>query len=127
MVTLAPTYIQEEMKLKNSGWAFAVCRGQSGLVPLNYLVISKARPILSSQPRSDVEDVPVPRNSNNNVTKTHTKRVSFGETQVFENIDLDDYKVKKDTESSHSTQEGEENIVNPQTSAVQQEVKSDDT
>lgn len=127
MVTLAPTYIQEEMKLKNSGWAFAVCRGQSGLVPLNYLVISKARPILSSQPRSDVEDVPVPRNSNNNVTKTHTKRVSFGETQVFENIDLDDYKVKKDTESSHSTQEGEENIVNPQTSAVQQEAKSDDT
>lgn len=103
LVTLAPTYIQEEMNLKNTGWAFAVCKGQSGLVPLNYLVINKNRPILSNQSCNPVEDIPVPRNSSN-ANKTHTKRVSFGETQVFENIDLDDYKINKDTALSNTTQ-----------------------
>ncbi|XP_050510587.1 peroxisomal membrane protein PEX13 [Diabrotica virgifera virgifera] len=97
MVLLAPTYIQEEMNLKNSGWAFAVCKAKSGLVPLNYLVISKNRPILHTK----TEDPPIPRV----FTKTHQKRVSFGENQIFENVDLDDYVMKKETEPSHSSQD----------------------
>lgn len=84
------------MNLKNSGWAFAICRDKTGLVPLNYLVISKSRPIHNNKFQNEVEDVPVPRNSN--VTKTHTKRVSFGETQVFENIDLDDRKINENVD-----------------------------
>ncbi|EFA06668.1 peroxisomal membrane protein PEX13 [Tribolium castaneum] len=84
-LTLAPTYVQEEMNLRNTGWAFAVANGRSGVVPLNYLVISKAGP------REGTEEVPVPRVFN----KTHTKRVSFGENQVFENVDLDDYVTGK--------------------------------
>lgn len=91
------------MNLKNTGWAFAVCKDQSGLVPLNYLVINKNRPILSNQSCNQFEDIPVPRNSNNNTNKTHTKRVSFGETQVFENVDLDDYKINKNTDLSNAT------------------------
>lgn len=107
LVTLAPTYIQEEMNLKNSGWAFAVCKGQSGLIPLNYLVINKNKPIVSSESCNEVEDIPVPRNFNYNANKTHTKRVSFGETQVFENIDVDDYKINKKSDVSLTTQVGE--------------------
>ncbi|CAH1117156.1 unnamed protein product [Phaedon cochleariae] len=94
LVLLAPTSIQEEMNLKNSGWAFAVCKSKSGLVPLNYLVISKNRPILSSQkPVAEAEEPPVPRV----FPKTHTKRVSFGENQIFENVDLEDYLPREDS------------------------------
>lgn len=75
LVLLAPTYIQDEMKLKNTGWAFATCKGQAGVVPLNYLVISKNRPIIQT---NKTEEPPVPRI----FPKTHTKRVSFGENQV---------------------------------------------
>lgn len=46
LVLLAPTYIQEDMQLKNTGWAYASCKGKAGVVPLNYLIISKNRPIL---------------------------------------------------------------------------------
>lgn len=92
-VTLAPTYIQEEMQLKNSGWAYAVSNGRSGVVPLNYLVINKAVPKEGLPVR---EEVPVPRVFGNNTHhKTHTKRVSFGENQIFENVDLDDYVTGK--------------------------------
>ncbi|KAJ8971151.1 hypothetical protein NQ314_000849 [Rhamnusium bicolor] len=103
IIILAPTYIQDEMNLKNSGWAFAVCKGKSGVVPLNYLIISKNRPINSSSN----EMIPIPRvSNNNNNTKTHTKRVSFGENQIFENVDLDDYKFKEESSlSSHIKKE----------------------
>lgn len=117
------------MNLKNSGWAFAVCKGQSGLVPLNYLLISKSRPILSNQSRSEPEDIPVPRNSNNNNNKTHTKRVSFGETQVFENVDIDDYK-NKDSDLSKSSQSNtavEEVASNPTTSEKPVQTSSENT
>lgn len=129
LVILAPTYIQDEMNLKNTGWAFAICKGKSGLVPLNYLVISKGRPILNNQTRTEVEeDIPVPRNSNNNVTKTHTKRVSFGETQVFENIDLEDYKRKPDeSKSSLPNEQAKESTQDLQTSQIQSEAKSENT
>lgn len=129
LVTIAPTYIQEEMNLKNTGWAFAICKEKSGLVPLNYLVISKGRPILSNQSRNEEEAIPVPRNSNNNVTKTHTKRVSFGETQVFENIDLDDYKImNKDADLSESSQLDKEVTENNiQTLEPKEKAKSENT
>ncbi|KAG5884614.1 hypothetical protein JTB14_023812 [Gonioctena quinquepunctata] len=92
LILLAPTYIQEEMNLKNSGWAFAACKGKSGVVPLNYLVINKSRPIINNHKE---EGPPIPRVFPNG-TKTHTKRVSFGENQIFENVDLDDYLLKKE-------------------------------
>ncbi|KAJ8925353.1 hypothetical protein NQ315_009183 [Exocentrus adspersus] len=97
-VTLAPTYIQEEMNLKNSGWAFAVCKGKSGVVPLNYLVISKNKPVGNSIENT----LPVPRPSSRNSTKTNTKRVSFGENQIFENVDIDDYAVKPENGTSQT-------------------------
>lgn len=102
IITLAPTYIQEEMKLKNTGWVFAVFNGKSGLVPLNYIVISKSKPITGILDNT----VPVPRaiNSSNSTPKTHTKRVSFGETQIFENIDLEDYKKEVTVDDSKSSQ-----------------------
>ncbi|XP_023015500.2 LOW QUALITY PROTEIN: peroxisomal biogenesis factor 13 [Leptinotarsa decemlineata] len=104
MITLAPTYIQEEMNLKNSGWAFAVCKGQSGVVPLNHLIINKSRPILNTNKETDP---PIPRVYPNG-TKTHTKRVSFGENQIFENVDLDDYMPKKEpSQSSQEKKDGE--------------------
>ncbi|KAJ8977969.1 hypothetical protein NQ317_008161 [Molorchus minor] len=109
IVLLAPTYIQEEMHLKNTGWAYAVCKGKSGVVPLNYLVISKSRPKESASN----ESVPIPRssiinNNNNNNPKTHTKRVSFGENQIFENVDLDDYVVEKEPSPSSHTENRED-------------------
>jgi peroxin-13 len=92
-VTLAPTYVQEEMNLKNSGWAFALSNGRSGVVPLNYLVINKS---LRNSPAVEEQQMPVPRIlSNSSNHKTHTKRVSFGENQIFENVDLDDYVTGK--------------------------------
>lgn len=82
-ITLAPTYIQEEMHLKNTGWAYAVLNGKSGVVPLNYIIISKGTPSVEAQ------KVLVPRMSNmkevNNTGKTHSKRVSFGDIEIFEN------------------------------------------
>ncbi|CAH0551052.1 unnamed protein product [Brassicogethes aeneus] len=101
MVNLAPSYIQEEMRLKNTGWALATFNGKSGVVPLNYLVISKTKPIMNND-----SNVPVPKDLNAiNTPKTHTKRVSFGENQIFENVDLEDcYRntVKTDSDLSKS-------------------------
>ncbi|XP_044263771.1 probable peroxisomal membrane protein PEX13 [Tribolium madens] len=101
-LTLAPTYVQEEMNLKNSGWAFALANGRSGVVPLNYLVISKAGP--KERPTVE-EEVPIPRVFN----KTNTKRVSFGENQVFENVDLDDYVKEKQVDSKKNQKDDVEN------------------
>lgn len=84
------------MNLKNTGWAFAVYKGKSGVVPLNYLVINKNKPITSNPE----ETLPVPRPSS---MKTHRKRVSFGENQIFENVDIDDYVLRKEPSvSSHA-------------------------
>lgn len=83
-ITLAPTYIQEELHLKNTGWAYAVLNGKSGVVPLNYIIISKGMPSVE-----EAQKVLVPRMSNmkevNNTGKTHSKRVSFGDIEIFEN------------------------------------------
>lgn len=68
---LAPKYIQDDMKLTNSGWAFAVGNGKSGLVPLNYLVLAKR----TALKKTEDPYVPVPRDS---------KRVSFGEEQIID-------------------------------------------
>ncbi|XP_018578660.1 peroxisomal membrane protein PEX13 [Anoplophora glabripennis] len=100
VILLAPTYIQEEMSLKNTGWAFAVHKGKSGVVPLNYLVINKNKPITSNPEVT----LPVPRPSS---MKTHTKRVSFGENQIFENVDIDDYVLRKEPSVSSQTKKDE--------------------
>lgn len=78
-ITLAPTYIQEQMKLVNTGWAFAVARGKSGLVPLNYLVLSGSRN----------REVPIPRDGKQVPLKSSLKRVSFGENQIMNMDDVD--------------------------------------
>ncbi|CAG9768576.1 unnamed protein product [Ceutorhynchus assimilis] len=72
---LAPTYLQEEMNLKNTGWAYAFYNGKGGMIPLNYIVISKNGKILGT---SNMKEA----NSNG---KTHSKRVSFGDIEIFEN------------------------------------------
>ncbi|KAL3287200.1 hypothetical protein HHI36_001677 [Cryptolaemus montrouzieri] len=127
-VILAPTYIQESMKLKNSGWVYALSNGKSGIIPLNYLVLNKSsrRPVpfegnmnqkipplgnfeLTNQSSTnekipDYTTVPVLKNNDTNGsttvdTKTHVKKVSFGENQIFENIDLDDVIKKAEHEA----------------------------
>ncbi|XP_066143535.1 peroxisomal membrane protein PEX13 [Euwallacea fornicatus] len=84
-ITLAPTYLQEELHLKNTGWALAEHNGKSGLVPLNYIVINKSGVL----PESANREVLVPRMSNikdsNGASKSQAKRVSFGDIEIFEN------------------------------------------
>lgn len=109
-VLIAPLYIQESMKLRNTGWAYALSNGKSGLVPLNYLLLNKSNrrpdpvsvasgilnqgdPISTNVENANWFLEPEPVESDDAVSKpkgkTHTKRVSFGENQIFENIDLD--------------------------------------
>lgn len=84
------------MKLKNTGWAFAYSKGRSGLIPLSYLVINKKNTIFNTLSDTQIDSIPIPRKNINTMNKSHTKRVSFGETQVFENIDLNnDNKTSK--------------------------------
>lgn len=108
-ITLAPKNVQEEMRLSNSGWAYATCNGRSGVVPLNYIVIVKKvspsqpvtctsksnptdpvfnKPIYKPQVSAPVTPVSVLSNSNtnstNNTPRKVQKRVSFGETQIFD-------------------------------------------
>ncbi|XP_050302322.1 probable peroxisomal membrane protein PEX13 [Anthonomus grandis grandis] len=76
-IILAPTYLQEEMHLRNTGWAYAVHNGKSGVIPLNYIVINK----------NNNMNVPVQRASNIKDTsngKTHQKKVSFGNIEIFD-------------------------------------------
>lgn len=70
-ILLAPKYIQDEMKLTNTGWAFAVRNGRSGVVPLNYIVIMKRI--------NRNENIPVPRIQN--VEKE--KKVTFGKNEII--------------------------------------------
>lgn len=100
-ITLAPTYIQEQMKLVNTGWAFAVSRsGKSGLVPLNYLVLSGGGGGGSGRVNSTV---PIPRDENGKPVplKSSLKRVSFGENQVM-NMDDVDKKLMSSVEIENS-------------------------
>ncbi|XP_066254821.1 peroxisomal membrane protein PEX13 [Euwallacea similis] len=84
-ITLAPTYLQEEMHLKNTGWAYAEHNGKCGVVPLNYIVINKGGVL----PESVNKEVLVPRMSSikepNGASKSQAKRVSFGDIEIFEN------------------------------------------
>lgn len=91
-ILLAPTYIQEEMNLRNTGWAYAVHNGNSGVVPLNYIVFNKnasAVPdkILVSR-TSNIKDT-----NGSGPAKTHSKRVSFGDIEIFEN---DENSIRKE-------------------------------
>lgn len=40
-INVAPTNIQEVLNIHNSGWCFAVCNGNSGIVPINHLKFLK--------------------------------------------------------------------------------------
>ncbi|KAF5274410.1 hypothetical protein FQA39_LY07290 [Lamprigera yunnana] len=81
---LAPTYIQEEMKLTNTGWAFAVGNGNAGLIPLNYIVLSKRmnNGVLKNSNNNNNQDLPIIDNRTH--PKNHVKRVSFGKNQIIE-------------------------------------------
>lgn len=108
-ILLAPTYIQEEMNLKNSGWVYGVHNGKSGMIPLNYIVISKSN---NNNNQAAPEKVLIPRISNikdsNGPVKTHSKRVSFGDIEIFENDETLIRKEKLPDESadSCSTEQG---------------------
>lgn len=121
-VIIAPLYIQEAMKLKTTGWAYALSNGKSGLVPLNYLLLNKSNkkpvPTSAASSRQKTEDSVLKNYENTNwfsettvdtpdesepkpKGKTHTKKVSFGENQIFENIDLDCLRKNSDIETKH--------------------------
>ncbi|KAL1512975.1 hypothetical protein ABEB36_002470 [Hypothenemus hampei] len=104
-ILLAPSYIQDEMHLKNTGWAYAVHNGQSGVVPVNYIVISKF---------GNENKVLVPRssnmkesNGNSSNVKTHTKRVSFGDIEIFEN---DENLIRKEKIPAESSSEVKDSV-----------------
>ncbi|KAI4467579.1 peroxisomal membrane protein pex13 [Holotrichia oblita] len=75
-IVLAPKQIQEEMRLYNTGWAFATCNGRSGVIPLNYIVVVKN---VNKSNRQNLSDLPIPPPA-----AQKSKRVSFGENQIFE-------------------------------------------
>ncbi|XP_044747089.1 probable peroxisomal membrane protein PEX13 [Coccinella septempunctata] len=116
-VVIAPLYIQESMKLRNTGWAYALSKGKSGLVPLNYLLLNKSTkkqdpiPVATSNLSREnflknfentnwFSDNPnAPPSEEEVKTKSKAKRVSFGENQIFENIDLDSLRKEADSET----------------------------
>lgn len=88
------------------------------MVPLNYLVIksSNYKTIQSKlEPPNQSSEIPIPRvmSNGNSSNKSHTKRVSFGENQIFENVDLEDYvSGKKQIKDEKENVKNEENIRN---------------
>lgn len=107
-VLLAPTYIQEEMKLINTGWAFAIGNGKSGLIPLNYLVLStKSNGVLKhSQIQNRNGYLPVPRDITERVyPRSSHKRVSFGEEQIIDSNGTEHVVKIPDVESSPNNKE----------------------
>ncbi|XP_017785321.1 PREDICTED: peroxisomal membrane protein PEX13 [Nicrophorus vespilloides] len=117
-IVLAPQSVQTEMKLNNSGWAYATCNGRSGVIPLNYIVIKKKS--------ADGTYAPMVRKPQ--------KRVSFGENQIFEdsrrifdeinkpappkseepvaNVEIDDNVKPVQEESSVSAEHESSSIIN---------------
>lgn len=95
-ITLAPGYIQQQMKLDGTGWAFAVGRGKSGLVPLNYLVVNGDK---------SNKNIVVPRDVKSGPLKSSLKRVSFGENQIMNTDDVD----KKLMSSNSNNENGDSN------------------
>lgn len=93
---LAPKYIQDDMKLTNSGWAFAVGNGKSGLVPMNYLVLTKR----TALKKPDDAYVPVPRDVTPPSRNGITKRVSFGEEQIIDSNGTEHIVKIPDTDSA---------------------------
>lgn len=91
-IVLAPKHIQEEMRLYNSGWAYATCNGRCGVIPLNYVVVIKN---INRTNRQNLSSVPVPPTS---VQKP--KRVSFGENQIFELKNLTEEDDSNNSEKS---------------------------
>lgn len=79
-ILVAPKYIQDEMKLTNTGWVYAVFNGKFGLVPMNYLVIVNNNVNSTSGRLVRVPRMPL---------KSNLKRVSFGENQIVSTDELD--------------------------------------
>lgn len=114
--------------MRNSGWAYASCNGNVGVVPLNYLVIntSNSKPI---EPINQSREIPIPRatGSGNPPNKSHTKRVSFGENQVYENVDLEDYvSGKKQLKDGKDNVKNEETVASDLEKKIEPELKSTD-
>lgn len=86
-IILAPTYLQEEMNLRNTGWAYAVKNGKSGVIPLNYIIINKNGSLVLDTPSVYKSKVKAKDEVETGSTKNGTKRVSFGDIQIFESDD----------------------------------------
>ena len=115
---LAPTYIQEEMKLTNTGWAFAVGNGKAGLVPLNYIVLSKrinnSGVLKNSNNNNNIvynQESPT-LDSNKGTTKNNVKRVSFGENQIIESNGTERIVKIPDTDGSTNIDNDKESTNN---------------
>lgn len=101
---LAPTSIQEEMKLVNTGWAFAVANGKSGVVPLNYLIL-----VNNSSSANENKYIPIPRSSNHK--KSNLKRVSFGENQIILPDDMEDSKKSCEDVNKESFNKSDDSLI----------------
>jgi len=94
------------MHLRNTGWAYAVHDGKSGVIPLNYIVINK-----NTSPSIVNDKILVSRTSSmkesngTGPTKAHSKRVSFGDIEIFENDDSSIRKEKIPADSKPELQE----------------------
>lgn len=122
-IVIAPKYIQEEMKLTNSGWAYAVSNGKSGLVPLNYVVF-----VNNNVHSSSGKTVPIPRMP----LKSNLKRVSFGENQIVSTDELDNLRknefaetAKRKEASSQRVNSGELDTIKK--NGVDETIKQDDS
>ncbi|XP_022899830.2 peroxisomal membrane protein PEX13 [Onthophagus taurus] len=135
-VLLAPKHIQEEMRLYNTGWAFATCNGRSGVVPLNYLVtmknVNNNKPIPAvSFPAQNIETTQIPESSNK------PKSVSFGGTQfiepeassnsaLIESLDPAAFKAKQEEESKKILVEEKTNLGELVKDGINETVELDD-
>ena len=82
-VLIAPKYIQDEMRVTNTGWVYAACKDNTGFVPLNYLLINKPKNY-SKKPetmRNVQREVGFSKPS---TSKAGTKHVSFGNAQFYD-------------------------------------------
>lgn len=85
-ILIAPKHVQDEMKLTNTGWVYAVSNGKFGLVPMNHVVLVNNNVNSTSE-----RIVPVPRMP----LKSNLKRVSFGENQIVSTDELDNLRKKE--------------------------------
>lgn len=99
-ILLAPKYIQDEMKLTNTGWAFAIRNGRSGVVPLNYIVIMKRV--------NRNAELPIPRSQ----IVEKEKKVTFGKNEIINLPSIDNEIVDIEKKNETPIVDGTEEILN---------------